>query len=235
MPRQPFLPTYDGSRYLVAHTALDSKPEFAKLVGLCIGIWSHVDNEMGTMFGLLLGLQSQAALEVFLSLRRASNQRDALSAVAKHRISDESKLAFDAILIVYKSLESQRNDLAHGCFGYLSKIDDALLWIKIEHYVHFLADSLSTESRGEFRSDRNELLKKNMFVYRRRDIEHLYSEMKKCWEAAFNFNCWLQHSTSLVAPEIGVQMFARLCALPQIRREMDRLRGNQEDTLAGKP
>ena len=27
-------------------------------------------------------------------------------------------------------------------------------------------------------------------------------------------------------------MFAQLCALPQIRREMDRLRENQEDTLA---
>lgn len=232
MPRQPFLPTYEEKPYSVGYFSLDSKPEFAKLIGLCIGVWSYVDNEIGTMFGLLLGMQSQAALEVFLSLRRASNQRDALSAAAKHRLDGETKLAFDAVMILYKSLESQRNDLAHGCFGTIENIDDALLWIKIEHHVHFMADAITTEGRGMFRADRHELLKRNMFVYKLKDIEQLYSDMKECWNAAFNFNGWLRHSTSSVFPQIGSQMFAQLCALPQIRREMDRLRENQEDTLA---
>ena len=73
--------------------------------------------------------------------------------------------------------------------------------------------------------------KRNMFVYKLKDIEQLYSDMKECWNAAFNFNGWLRHSTLSVFPQIGSQMFAQLCALPQIRREMDRLRENQEDTL----
>jgi hypothetical protein len=233
MPRQPFLPNYDRYPYSVGYNSLDTKPEFARLIGLCIGLWSYVDNEIGTMFGLPLGMQSQAALEVFLTLRRASNQRDAISAAAKHRLSGENKLAFDAIMIVYKSLELQRNDLAHGCFGELSNVDDSILWIKMEHHVHFITDAISTESRGRFRPDRHEFLKKNMFVYKLRDIEQLYYETKKYWNAAFNFNILLRHSA--VGPLSESQMLARLGELPQIRQEMDRLRANKEDTPAGKP
>jgi hypothetical protein len=121
MARQPFLPTFDGSPYLVGYAALDSKPEFAKLIGLCIALWSYVDNEIGTMFGLVFGVRSQAALEVFLTLRRSSNQQQALAAAAKHKLTGKNKLAFDALMLVYKSIESQRNDLCHGCFGYWSR------------------------------------------------------------------------------------------------------------------
>jgi hypothetical protein len=64
----------------VGALVLKERPHFGEAIGQCIAIWSYVDNEMGNLFGLLLGTESDAALEVFLSLRRFSNQRDALSA-----------------------------------------------------------------------------------------------------------------------------------------------------------
>jgi hypothetical protein len=226
MARQPFLPAYTGALYMVGATALEQKSEFARLIGLCMGVWSYVDNEMGTLFGLLLGVQSQAILEVFLTLRRATNQIAALKACAKHRLTDERALAFEALLIVYNSLETQRNDLAHGCFGLINGVDDALLWIRIEHHVHFIADHIAQEYRGSHREDQHELLKENMFVYKLKDLERLHAEMKDLWMAAFHFNAMLRYPTSPGA----AQHLKLICDSPQIQQHMSRLRAKRQDT-----
>jgi hypothetical protein len=81
------------------------------------------------------------------------------------------------------------------------------------------------------REDRHELLKKRMFVYKIKDLEQLYSDMKDCWQAAFNFNVYLRHP----GQPIATQMFELLCAIPQIQQEMDRLRSIQEDTPSEQP
>jgi hypothetical protein len=69
---------------------------------------------MGNLLGLLLGTESDAALEVFLSLRRSSGQKDALNAVSKHKLKNNDLLTFRALMRVYSSLEAERNALAHG-------------------------------------------------------------------------------------------------------------------------
>src|SRR5262245_49860351 len=112
MARQPFLPVYANESYAVGFENLEGRPKFAELVGKCIALWSYVENEMGTILGLLLGTDSEATLEVFLTLRRSSSQREALAAAAKHKLTGDHHLAFQALMVVYKSLEAQRNDLA---------------------------------------------------------------------------------------------------------------------------
>jgi hypothetical protein len=46
-------------------------------------------------------------------------------------------------MVVYKSLESERNDLGHGCFGICQQDPDLLLWIALKYHVHFQVDTLS--------------------------------------------------------------------------------------------
>jgi hypothetical protein len=128
---------------------------------------------MGNLFSLLLGTESDAALEVFLSLRRTSNQREALQVAAEYALSGEELTAFEALMIVYKSLETQRNDLAHGCFGVLT------IRHCIDVHVHFQSEVLSKESKGEFAADRHARLKENLYVYRPTDLQSLYEDMEQ--------------------------------------------------------
>jgi len=192
MPRQPYLPTFAHLNYAVGALVLKERPELCAAIGKSIAMWSQVDNEMGCLLGILLGTDSDAALEVFLSLRRASNQIEALTAAAKHKLSGQELDAFRAICRVYTSLEKQRNDLAHGCFGICEQDTTVLFWIEVKDHVHFQTDTLTREARGDFPPDRHERLKKNMYVYRLSDLEMLYEDMEKFWWTIFYFNGYLR-------------------------------------------
>jgi hypothetical protein len=50
-------------------------------------MWSYVDNEVGGLFGILLGIDSEAVHRVFLILRRWSHQKEALDAAAEGKLS----------------------------------------------------------------------------------------------------------------------------------------------------
>src|SRR3954454_19357389 len=112
MPRQPFLPAFAHLQYGVGALVLNDRPELAAAIGRCIAIWAKADNEMGNLFGLLSGTDSEAALEVFLPLRKSAHQRDGLKSAAKFRLAGEEHEFFEALMIVYASLERERNCLA---------------------------------------------------------------------------------------------------------------------------
>ena len=219
MPRQPYLPNFAHLNYAVGALVLENRPEFCAAIGKCVVLWGQVDNEMGNLFGLLLGTDSDAALEVFLSLRRSSGQRDALSAASKHKLQGDDLLTFGALMRVYSSLEAQRNALAHGCFGISDDDPNVLYWVDIKDHVHFQVEVLSKESRGEISADRHARLKQNMYVYRMADLEALYEQMKEFWWAMFYFNGYLRRPT-----EAG--RFAELAkarGFPQISRALSEM------------
>lgn len=216
MPRQPYLPTHQHLRYSVGALVLKERPELCARIGKIVAIWGQVDNEMGNLLGILLGTQSEAALEVFLSLRRSSNQRDALQAAARVKLADQDLETFDAILKVYGSLESQRNALAHGCFGICPDDESILFWIDIKHHVHFQVEVLSKEGTGQIEDDRHKRLKEKMFVYRLPDLDSLYEETELFWWATFYFNGYLREPTN--AGRIAEH--DKLRAFPAIKAEL---------------
>lgn len=196
MPRQPFLPTFAHLDYAVGALVLNDRPELASAIGRCIAIWSQVDNEMGNLFGVLLGTDSEPAVEVFLTLRRWSNQTEALQAAAKHKLSGEDARFFKALLSAYGSLEKERSALAHGCFGVASNDPSVLLWIEVKDHVHFQSDVLTRLARGESMPDPHRRLKEKMFVYRLSDLQALQNEMEECWDATRHFHGYLREPAS---------------------------------------
>jgi hypothetical protein len=162
-------------------------------IGNIISIWTYVDQEMGCIFGHLLGNQSEAAIQVFMTLRKSGNQIENLGVAAQYSLPPLAKEAFTALLTLYKRFESERNDLAHGCFGILDERDDILLWTAVKHMVHFLSDNALRERSVQHRQDRHELLKDNLFVYRLADLERLYEQMKNLWSAAWNIDAYLRN------------------------------------------
>lgn len=225
MARQPFLPVFANAAYAMGPHELATRPEFAAAVGKCIGIWTYVDVEMGDMFSLLLDTQSDAALDVFLTLRRSTSQREALAVAAKHSLPPgEVMTAFEALMVVYRSLEGQRNDLAHGCFGIVSDDPTLLLWIDVKHHVHFQTDVMLKQKLGVKEDQRHARLKANLFVYRMSDLNALYENMSDFWWAAFWFNGLLREPKK----DGWREEFQKLCASPQIQREISRLNEAQQ-------
>jgi hypothetical protein len=219
MPRQPFLPTFAKLRYSIGALMLKERPDFCAALGKCVAVWTYVDNEMGNLFSILLGTESEAALEVFLSLRRSSTQREALEAAAMHSLAGDDHAAFKALMAIYKSLESQRNDLAHGCFGICTDDPSLLLWIDVKHHVHFQTEVLSKEAKGQFPADPHARLRKYLYVYQEGDLVKLYIEMEEFWWALFHFTSYLRQPTNAGR----VAKFREMCALPKIRHEISRL------------
>ncbi len=221
MPRQPYLPTFQHLNYAIGAFVLKDRPDFCAAIGKCIALWGQVDNEMGNLFSLLLGANSAPALEVFLTLRRLSNQREALKAAAKHKLKDQDLRVFEAIQIVYTALEKERNSLAHGCFGISDDDRNVLYWIDLKHHVQFQTEALVKESQSGYSAsdDRHAQLKENMFVYRLSDLETLYSQMEEFWWAAFYFNCYLREPKH----PARIDDVARLSRFTQIARALSDL------------
>jgi hypothetical protein len=216
MPRQPYLPKFAKFNYAVGALILKDRPDFCAAIGRCIALWTNVDNEIGNLFSILLGTESDATLEVFLLLRRASNQTEALQGAAKYALSGQELTAFEALMKVYTLLETERNALAHGCFGICPDDPSLLFWIDVKHHVHFQAETLSKESKGEFAADRYAILKENLYVYRLNDLQSLYDKMEQFWWAIFYFNGYLREPKNAGR----AAEFQRLCNFPQIQQEI---------------
>jgi len=231
MPRQPFLPKYEGTGYFIGARVLDTHPHIAVPIAKCITMWTWAESDMGCLFAQLLGTQSEATMEVFLNLRRASKQREALNLAAKYALSGEDKLVFDALMIIYKSLEAQRNDLAHGCFGETNAIPDGFLWIDSKNYVHFRAEILGQEKTKMFPPDRHGRLKKHLFVYKFTDLETLYEEMDAFRQAGTLLTAALRNSGS----ELGARQRELLYKTPLLQPEMSRLRAGRESNPKSPP
>jgi hypothetical protein len=217
---QPYLPLFKDKNYIVGFECIKDRPKFEGAIGRCIAIWAYVDNELGGLFGILLRNESAAAHSVFLVLRRWSNQRQALDAAANTTLSGDTIATYKALMVEYGSLESQRNDLAHSCFGICPDDDDLLFMIKVEHHVVWQADILPKLDAGTYSSDPHQGLKENMYVYRMTDLEQLYSQMKQLWLDFINFNSYLRH------PERSerVAQFQQLFSSPRIQQRIASLK-----------
>jgi hypothetical protein len=162
MSRQPFKPFADrnrGGRIDIGTHAVEQRPELFALVGKCLVDWPHIEAEMALALGALLGANNAAAMAVFQTLRRSSAQRDAISEAAKASLHPTDQELISAVLNVHKSVEAERNALAHGHMGTYSLMPDAILWMTTADYIAVKAnlvlagDTVHTEEkRDQFNS-----------------------------------------------------------------------------------
>src|ERR1700724_3338471 len=140
MSRQPYLnliPRPSGAKYDIGTRSIGTRPDLEKIIGHCLMAWPHIEAEMALVLGQLLGAQRDAALAVFQSLRRSSAQRDAISEASKASLSEADQELLSAVLSVHKSIEAERNALAHGHFGTSTALPDALIWMNTNDFVSF--------------------------------------------------------------------------------------------------
>jgi hypothetical protein len=212
-----------GMHYSVGPGALAHRPVHAALIAQCIVIWSDIELQFSLTLGAILNTSSIGAVAVFLSLRNSRAQRDALAAAARAVLTPETLEVFEALLIVHKSLEGERNDLAHGLFGSSDSIPDAVLWTPLDEHARWLTSVYQSEYSGQYQSDPHEGLRKSLFYYREKDLRGLLDRLTELQRAAFLMHGFLQPRT----PAPSGELLHELRALPQIREALNRVDPNR--------
>ena len=169
---------------------------------------------MALVLSAILKANSEAGIAIFLSIRNARAQRDALNAAAVAVLKDDLLETFSALSNVYKSLEGQRNDLAHGVFLISDDILDAILWMDAKEHTSFFAQWLT-----KLETDINasiDGIKDGLFTYREKDVARLRDDITELWQATMFF--W-QHLRMPGSP-LSASSYQRLRELPQMAREI---------------
>jgi hypothetical protein len=163
-------------------------------------ILARVELQLGLILGLLLKADSPAAVSVFLTLRRSTNQREALNAAAGTALeTKESAEAFHAALNVLQPAQAQRKDLAHGIWGASNELPNALLWLEPIEGAKWSTRMMMTP--GEVTDQQMNELAPQLFVYRKQDLEALYRDFREASDIALLTSMWLgplmqRHSAS---------------------------------------
>jgi hypothetical protein len=173
---------------------LASNSKAASLVADCISTWSYFEVQLGCILGALLGTETDAALEIFMSFRKTGRQVEILEIAEKHSqllSNPETKIKFKAILRVFVSLEKTRNKFAHGCFGDMYGNSDQVLWCEAKDYVLFMSTMIPKIHSGQFISDPHRMLLDKVYVYTISELEKIKNDMRNIEEMSNVFYCHL--------------------------------------------
>jgi hypothetical protein len=185
MPRQPLVPSLHKGPWGIGPRLVESRPEHVALIGRCITLWPDVLHQMGMLLGILLGVNSEAAVAVFSTFRNARVRQDAMIAAANYTLDEQTLELLNAILVVVGSAEKERDHLAHGCYGSSDNIADGILWIESKHLGPWNVSMLLKEPHrtgGEHAE-----IAAHIFVYRKADIQEIYDGIHDAWRAMFEF------------------------------------------------
>jgi hypothetical protein len=222
MPRKPFKPFADrnsGGRIDIGTRTLSERPELLTLIGKCLTAWPHIEAEMALVLGQILGAHnSDAAMATFQVIRRSGLQRDAITGAGRTLEPTDCEL-LSAVLNVHKSVEAERNALAHGHFGTYTLMPDTILWMTAADYVEFKALLVL---KGDTIHDESKRTKLNSALshYEAKDLEKILDEIDMVgW-------IWSELRDHLQAtrPAARDELYRKLSGRLRVKQELEKLR-----------
>lgn len=227
MPRQPLPINLHGGPWEIGPRAVENRPDHVAAIGRCLTLWPDVLHQLALLLGILLGVNSEAAIAVFSTIRNERGRREAIRAAANHSLDARQLELLEAVMLVIRSAEKERDALAHGCYGYSSAIDDGVLWVESKHIGPWnvgmlLKDQASTGRTGHEHKE----IAKRIFVYRKADlIEAVNQEIYDAWKAAFDLHAFIRTAD----PEAADPRYRQLCDLPRVATALHRIREDRRN------
>jgi hypothetical protein len=177
---------------------------------------------MALLLGQLLGANNAGALAVFQILRRSSAQREAILEAAKATLGETENQLLTAALNVHKSVEAERNALAHGHLGVYSLMPDGILWLSTADYIAFKAILVLVGDRV-YDDAKRERLSSRLSYYKEADLESILGNIDALGWIWYEMISYLQEQN----PETRAAKYNRLCDRPRIAQELEILRQKQ--------
>jgi hypothetical protein len=222
------LPKYSKAGLVYGPGHIRKKPKIAEGIGRCIMAWSYVDWVMAILLAALMKANSEASVAIFLTLRNARAQRDVLVAAADMTLEGSDRETFEAIMLLYGSLQSQRADIAHGIFGFIPEgEDDAIPWIETKKLSKDWIDRVRSpkQENPTERTDEKLAQKRFSYIYKLSDLERLEAETMELWLIVFGFASYLNYPS---LPSV-VKALETQCALPQMVRALSQIRNQKNN------
>ncbi|MBO9418380.1 hypothetical protein J7481_02650 [Labrenzia sp. R4_2] len=176
---------------------------------------------MATILGVLLNAESPATTAVFTTLRTGRAQRDAIWAAAEHILDDRMKELFEAILLVVRTTERTRADIAHGHWGILRDHENVVTWISSKDHAIHNARALN----GAWPREGHAFLLDKTFVYTLDDFEETYEQIEFTWRLLFDFLTLHRSETtkSGLSGLAGDELYSHLINEPRVQEARTRL------------
>jgi hypothetical protein len=188
-------------------------------IGRCLTFWPQIEESMARLLGVLLGAKTEATVAVYLTLSAGRARQNAMVAAGTEILDEPSFELLQAILLVHRSAEKQRNDLAHGSYGTHAKIPDGVLWIESKHSAKWHLSVWQKDEAQSRTGKEHAELAKLMFVYTKTDVEKIYEEMMSVWDILFQFTNYLRQMDSSRHPSRD-ELYRQLCSEPRIRQAL---------------
>lgn len=181
--RKPLTKSYANAKITMGVGYIEDRPKAAALVGRIITSWADIEVQAARLLAELMGANIPQAAAVFGSLRNSRAQSDALNAVAEVVLNERDLLLFQAYIARKASLEKERNDLAHGCFGVSVSIPDHIVWVSQSDFLTFTAAHKANQKTFD--------LKEKQFVYELGTLERIAQEIEEFYDQLGFFTGYL--------------------------------------------
>jgi hypothetical protein len=172
---------------------IEQLPEVAQWVGRIAINWSGVELQLALALGSMLGVQSDAAVALFLSLRNHRAQRDGLKAAGRKALSEDDWGVFEALLDIHGELDKQRNDVVHGVWGRSEQTPDGIIWSSLQDHANMLINAYHREAERPSYEEVTTHMTKDYFVVRSRDLDELNAAIRALARAVGNFHGHLRY------------------------------------------
>ena len=218
LPRQPLKIAYPGVRPTFGSGLIELRPKAAAIVARCIGYYSEVEALHAQLLASMLQANTEPAVAMFLSIHASRTQQSVLDSVAANALSPEDDRLFRALMNFSKSVEKERNALAHGIFGFAEQIPYGLPWIDAINYVKF-GTKLKLGPVNEVTASG---ILDYVFVYELADLERIAQDTENL-HSQLNFFLGYMSALREDAPDKHrwrAQRYIELCAEPRIAQEL---------------
>lgn len=210
-PRKPLTKAYPDAKVTMGVGYIEDRPKAAALVGRVITSWADIEVQVTRLLAELMGANIPQVAAVFGSLRNSRTQSDALTAAAEAVLDDRDFLLFQAYVARKTTLEKERNDLAHGCFGVSVSIPDHIVWVSQSDFLAFTAAHRANQNKFD--------LRERQFVYELGSLERIAQEVAEFYDQLgfFTGYLWARHDGP-AGEAFRKTRYQELCEQPHIKQ-----------------
>lgn len=211
--RKPLAKSFPDAKATMGVGYIEDRPKAAALVGRIVTSWADVEIQVTRLLAELMGANVPQVAAVFGSLRNSRSQSDALVAAAEAVLNEQDLLLFHAYIARKASLEKERNDLAHGCFGVSVGIPDHIVWVAQSDFLAFTAAHKANQKAFDLRD--------RQFVYELGTLERIANEIVELYnQLGFLTGYLTARHDGARGETFRAQRYPELCAQPHINEAL---------------
>lgn len=208
------------------------RPLLAAQVAKILGAIAKVDSAMGNIFCKLMGDESEKGAAIYNALIGINAQDAALDAAANQVLSRDDMDLLMAVKGLTKRPRDQRNQMAHGLWGWSVDMPEAILLMSPRHLTSFVERIdryiASHKPPGAMPLPPPEIDRTQIFVYTQADFDALHKQISAAHDAWNNF-MWAVFGVwpglNRTAAEARRQLFAN----PEILGRVNKARENRQE------